>query len=139
MEETNIFRCENCEWKRLMEVKNYDEDGVETTKEWVNVYVVDVPLGDLLVEYENLLSELSLKEENLMKVNEEWKQKKFHYRFISDIDFKELYGKSNDDIKKHHAEVECKDLLKERHDLELSIDYLKRYLPFLKEVIRSKV
>jgi len=130
------YKCENNEWMKCELIS--DDDGIPQ-HEWVPVYTIEVPTEKLLVEYENLLNELSLKETELMKLDEEWKQKEFHYRFISDLDFKELYGKANDDVRKQHAKSECKDLLEKKHALELSVDYLKRYLPFLKMVIAAKI
>ena len=90
------------------------------------------------MEWDKLIRELSEKEIELIKVKEEYRQKEFNILFVEDIDFKALYGKANDKTRAYHVKVECKDLLDKKHDLELSIDCLKRYTVFLKEVIRSR-
>lgn len=133
-QEQGHYRLNNGDWEQLIKNPADNED-----TEWVGCYAYDVPLKYLLVEYENLLDELSLKEEHLIKLNEQYKKDKFNIMFIADIDFKALYGKANDKIREHHVTVVCKNIIRERRSLELSIDYLKRYLIFLKTVINSKL
>ena len=126
-------------WKKRIPVVSGTADGEKVTNwEWMQVSITEVPITALLEEWDSLIGELSHKELELIKVEDEWKEKEFHFRFMSDVDFIELYGKANDDTRKYHAKKECSELLREKHDLELSIDYLKRYLTFLRHVIAVK-
>ena len=136
----SMYSFTDGKWKRKIPIVSTTGDGEEVTDwEWMHCSITNVPVEVLLNEYDNLLRELSQKEEKLIEVEEEWKEKEFHFRFISDIDFKELYGKANDDVRKYHARSECRDLLEKKHDLGLSIDYLKRYIKLLNKVLGVKI
>lgn len=95
--------------------------------------------ADLIaVEYENLLNTLTQKQEELIKVKEEFTEREFNIKYIEDIDFKKLYGKANEDIRRHHVQVTLKDLYDKKQSLELEVEHLKRRVSFLKAVLYLK-
>jgi hypothetical protein len=57
---------------------------------------------------------------------------------MSDINFKELYGSTSEKVRKQHAKTELSDLYGQINSLELSINWLKNYIPFLRELVRVK-
>ena len=85
-----------------------------------------------------MIVELTHKETEYMKLKEQYNSKEFEIVYMSDINFKELYGNTSEKVRKQHASVELKLLKDELQGLELSIDYLKRYISFLRELIRVK-
>ena len=99
---------------------------------------VDAFVLDNCVEWYNLISELSKKEEELYFKKEEYNQREFEIVFQSDIDFKGLYGSTAEKVRKQHAKTELKELDKEIKGLELSVDYLKRRLSYLKGLVTVK-
>lgn len=125
---------DNGGWQQLI---SYDTNG-ELISEWCGCMAVDVPGNFLLIEYENLLAELSNKEVELSKLNEKYTNKEFNIVFMSDIDFKALYGSTAEKVRKQHARMTLKSLNDEINKLELSIEWIKNYLLFLRELIRSK-
>ena len=105
---------------------------------WLAIPALDVPKSMLLLTYEDLIVELSRKETEYMGLKEQYNQKEFEIVYMSDINFKELYGSTSEKVRKQHASNELKPLKDELQGLELSIDYLKRYISFLRELIRVK-
>lgn len=89
----------------------------------------------IAVEYENLLNTLTQKQIDLITVKEEFIEREFNIKYIEDIDFKKLYGKANEDIRKHHVQVTLKDLYDKKQSLELEVEHLKRRVSFLKAVM----
>ena len=112
-------------------IPEMDKDGNESLI-WKPIPITNVPLSVLLEEYEDLILELSEKEIELEKVKTEYAEKEFSIKYLEDIDFKKLYGKANDDTRKHHVQMVCSDLLQRKQGLELSVDFLKRYVGLLK-------
>lgn len=100
--------------------------------------ITTVPSRYLLNYYDKLIIELSNKEEWLIEIKKDYSDKEFHYRFISDFDFKKEYGKANDDVRKHHAEIKCKELLDTKKSLEISINYIKRYMRLIEKVVEIR-
>ena len=96
--------------------------------------VVDLDLE----EWDNLVLELSRKEEELQKLNDEYSGKEFEIVYLSDIDFKALYGSTAEKVRKQHASTELKSLKDKIDSLELSINYITRRLVFLREVVQCK-
>ena len=92
----------------------------------------------LLLTYEDLIVELSHKETEYMGLKEQYNQKEFEIVYMSDINFKELYGSTSEKVRKQHANTVLKKLKTEINNLELSIDWLKRYISFLRELIHVK-
>lgn len=95
-------------------------------------------IGYDLEDWTMMITELSDKEVELKKLKEEYATKEFDIVFMSDIDFKSLYGSTSEKVRRQHASNELKPLKDKINDLELSIDYLKRRITFLKDLIRTK-
>lgn len=131
------YRFTDGKWKKYVNVNRFSDDAPEKF-EWKECPVVNVPVGVLIDEWQALISELSIKEEELMKVKAEYAEREFQIKYVEAIDFKELYGRANDDTRNHHVGVVCKDLLDKKQDLELSIDFLKREISLLKQVVGFK-
>ena len=91
---------------------------------------------DNCIEWSNLLSELSRKEEEYMNIKEKIFDKKQWME--ENTDFKELYGKNNADIRKMHFKKFLVEEYALEKELELSIDYLKRRLTYLRELVHVK-
>ena len=89
-----------------------------------------------LYEWSKLITELSEKEIQLIRLKdtifdkEQW--------IIENTDFKAVYGKNNSDVRKLHLSKHMKSEYDNRRSLELSIDYIKRRISFLKSLIRVK-
>ena len=93
----------------------------------------------IAVEYENLLTELSSKQEELVHVKEDYMEQKFIIKYVDDIDFKKLYGKNNDAVRDHHVSVVLQELISKKQSLELEVEHLKRMVDFLKAVLYLKM
>ena len=103
---------------------------------WLPVPAVDVPVDSLLLSYEDLVFELSYKEIEYFTKKESYNR--LSSEIIESTDFKSLYGKNNEKVRKEHVKKELSDLYSELKGLEFSIEWIKYYIPFLKEVIRTK-
>ncbi len=95
--------------------------------------------GDIMDEWNKSIEELSQKEKKLLHVKDEYSQKEFNIKYVDDIDFKELYGRANDDTRAHHVRITLKELINEKNELELRVDYLTRRISFLKAVIYHRM
>ena len=93
-------------------------------------------INENLSEWSGLITELSLKEVDLIKIKERIFDKE--QWMTEQVDFKELYGKNNADIRKQHFKKFLKNEYATRNSLEVSIDYLKRRISFLKQLIHTK-
>ena len=120
-------------WKQVISV-----DKRTGARGWNHVRAMDVPLDSLIREYEELLIELSDKETEYMRLKEQYNSEEFELVYLSDINFKELYGSTSEKVRKQHASTVLKPLKTKLNGLELSIDYLKRYIVFIRELIRTK-
>ena len=105
-------------------------------RDWRIVMITEVPVDVLLVEWHFLVHELSDKEVELLKLKEYIQSESFHIE--TTFDFKEAYGKNNADIRKQHIKVELADVFDKVQSLELSINWIRSYIPLLKEVVRCK-
>lgn len=91
---------------------------------------------DNLTEWSSLITELSHKEHDLLELKdiifdkEQW--------IVSKTDFKTIYGKNNAEVRKLHLQKHMNGEYTNRRNLELSIDYLKRRISFLKQLIHTK-
>ena len=92
---------------------------------------------DITNEWETLITELSLKEVDYLKIKEKIFDKQQWME--ENTDFKELYGKNNADIRKAHFKRFLTDEYAIRNSLEISIDYLKRRISFLKAMTYVKM
>ena len=139
--------------QRLEKMSNLNEEDIEGnikfTEEmgwqeyheecgWLAIPALDVPKSMLLVKYEELIVELSCKETEYMELKEQYNSEEFKIVYMSDINFKEFYGSTSEKVRKQHASIVLKHLKTKLNGLELSIDYLKRYIVFIRELIRVK-
>lgn len=94
---------------------------------------------DNCIEWYNLISELSQKEEELYSIKELYARKEFFIVYMDDsIDFKAMYGSTAEKVRKQHAKNKLRDLDEEIKSLELSVDYCKRRLSYLKGLVTVK-
>ena len=91
--------------------------------------------GDLM-EWKNLIEELSRKEVLLYKKKETYQV--MSDKIIAETDFKEIYGKNNDTVRKTHVKNELMTDYETIKALEFSVDWINRRISFLKELIRVK-
>ena len=97
---------------------------------------IDDKIENNLNEWSNLVTELSLKEMSYLKLKdtifnkEQW--------IIDNTDFKKVYGKNNADVRKQHLQKFLKEEYELRNSHEISIDYIKRRISFLKQLIHTK-
>ena len=114
----------------------HDDGTIE--RDWRPVYCHEVPVKYLLETYHCMVVELSRKETEYMELKEQYNSEEFEIVYMSDINFKELYGSTSEKVCKQHASTVLKPLKTKLNGLELSIDYLKRYIVFIRELIRVK-
>lgn len=110
----------------------------EGDDKWLPIPIADVDRTTLLDKWEDLVYELSIKQTELNKLKEEYTRKEFDIVFKSDIDFKALYGSTSEKVRKQHASEVLSDLGKAKESLELSIEFIKNYIPLIREVVRTK-
>lgn len=103
-----------------------------------NDSATDAFVIDNCIEWYNIISELSRKEEEYYLKKADYDRKEFDIVYVQDIDFKELYGSTAKDVREHHAKTVLQELKDEIKGLELSIDYLKRRLTYLKGLVTVK-
>ena len=89
-----------------------------------------------LPEWSKLVTELSNKEIALYKWKECYQIKSDE--IIAETDFKALYGKNNEKVRKEHVKQELSEWYDTIHDLEFSISYIMRRISYLKELVRFK-
>ena len=132
------YKCEDGCWKALVDDKIPMTTDGRSVPDWRPVLCHEVPVKYLLETYHCMIVELTHKETKYMELKEQYNSKEFEIVYMSDIDFKELYGSTSEKVRKQHANTVLKKLKTEINNLELSIDWLKRYISFLKELIRTK-
>ncbi len=114
----------------------HDDGTIE--RDWRPVYCHEVPVKSLLETYHCMVVELTYKETEYMELKEQYNSEEFEIVYLSDINFKELYGSTSEKVRKQHASTVLKPLKTKLNGLELSIDYLKRYISFLRELVQVK-
>ena len=129
------FNDDKGHWQHLISYETVDG---ELVQEWCGCMAVDVPVNHLLIKYEDFIAELSRKETEYLKLKEDYDSKEFEIVFMSDINFKELYGSTSEKVRKQHAKTVLSDLDSQISSLELSINWLKNYILFLRELVRVK-
>ena len=95
-------------------------------------------IGYDLEEWTKMITELGDKEVELKELKEEYATREFEIVYMSDIDFKSLYGSTSEKVRKQHASDELKVYKHRIDDLEFCVNYLTRRIVFLKELIRTK-
>ena len=98
-------------------------------------------IEDYFNEWEKSITELSEKEIELSLLKEEYNQKEFEIVFLNadNVDFKEVYGSTSEKVRKHYASIKLQSLGDAKNDLEISIDYLKRRIDFIRSLMRMQV
>ena len=89
-------------------------------------------IEDYFNEWETLITELTNKEYELATIKEEYDNEEFEIVYLSDIDFKSLYGSTSEKVRKQHASKELQSLGDAKRDLEIDIARMKRRLAYLK-------
>lgn len=90
-------------------------------------------VDDYFKEWEKAIDELSEKELALINLKETYAQ--LEQEIVENTDFKELYGANNQKVRDNHIRNELKDLVDTKNDLNLRIDYLKRRIDFIKNIM----
>ena len=121
-------------WYKVTESFNPETGDKHTVKSMRGI--VDVPVSVLVNTWEDLVIELSDKEKELYNLKEEIFNKE--QEIIRTTDFQKLYKKNNKDVRKEHMDKILADDYAAKKDMEFRIDFIKQYLPLLKEVIRTK-
>jgi hypothetical protein len=120
-------------WKGLVDI----EVSIDGEKEiWSPVSVVDISVDVLLDKWEDLVHELSDKEVELYKLKEAYLIAES--KIINETDFKSLYGANNQKVRDNHVKSELADMVERKASLQLGIEFIRNYIPLLREVIRSK-
>lgn len=122
------------EWFNVTESFNPETGEKHTVKNKHGI--VDVPVSVLLDTWEDLVIGLSDKEKELYELKESIFNKE--QEIIRTTDFQKLYKKNNKDVRKEHLDKVLADDYTKKKDLEFRIDFIKQYVPLLKEVIRAK-
>ena len=99
-------------------------------------YSTDLTIGELLKEWEDLIEELTEKEIELIHLKKHYETES--HRIETTVDFKEIYGKNNADIRKHHIKTELADVVDQMTLLKLSIDWINRRISFVRELLQVK-
>ena len=129
-----VMKLIGTHWYSVVESFNPETGDKHTVKSKRGI--VDVPVSVLLDTWEDLVIELSDKEEELYELKESIFNKE--QDIIRDTDFQKLYKKNNKDVRKEHLDKVLADDYVAKKNLEFRIDFIKSYTPLLKEVIRSK-
>ena len=130
------LECKTGYWQMLVSDQIEIDGRVIDERDWRACSITDVPLDYLLREWELMVNELSSKEIELYNLKEAYLIAEAD--IVNEVDFKAIYGKNNEKIRKEHCKKELSDLVEQIKELEFSIAWIKQYIPFLKEVIRSK-
>jgi hypothetical protein len=104
--------------------------------EWCPIPMIDVPVEELLMKWEDLVMELSDKEVELYKLKEAYLIAEAD--IVNNTNFKELYGANNQKVRDNHVKSELADMVSDMKALEFGIGWIRSYIPLLKEVIRVK-
>ena len=105
-------------------------------RDWRIGMITDVPVDVLLKEWHFLVHELSDKEVELYQLKEAYLIAES--KIVNEVDFKAIYGKNNEKIRKEHCKKELSDLVEQIKELEFGIGWIRNYIPLLREVVRCK-
>lgn len=91
-------------------------------------------------EWFELVEELSDKEIDLINLKETYNQKEFEIVYLDKtIDWKGLYGSAAEKVRKQHTTKELQALVDAKNDLQISIDYLKRRIEYIKSLTNMQM
>ena len=93
-------------------------------------------IEDYFKEWEIAIEELSEKEKEQINLKETYAQ--LEQEILTTTDFKEIYGKNNETIRKNHIKNELKDIVDRQNDLKLRINHLNRRIDFIKAIMRMQ-
>ena len=113
-----------------------EQDIAEYMEEEEVRYSTDLTIGELLKEWEDLIEELTEKEIELIHLKKHYESES--HRIETTVDFKEIYGKNNADIRKHHIKTELADVVDKMTLLKLSIDWINRRISLVRELVQVK-
>ena len=113
-----------------------EQDIAEYMEEEEVRYSTDLTIGELLKEWEDLIEELTEKEIELIHLKKHYETES--HRIETTVDFKEIYGKNNADIRKHHIKTELADVVEQMTLLKLSIDWINRRISLVRELVQVK-
>lgn len=130
---TDFVLDNNGVWCR--EIPVIDDNGNEGFQ-FEPVTIVDVPVTMLLEEWEDLVLELSQKEVELYKLKEAYIIAEAD--IVNNTDFKALYGANNQKVRDNHVKNELSDMVSNMKGLEFGINWIRGYIPLLREVVRCK-
>ena len=130
------LECKTGYWQMLVSDQIEIDGRVIDERDWRACSITDVPLDYLLREWELMVNELSSKEIELYNLKEAYLIAESE--IVNNTDFKAIYGANNQKIKDNHVKTELTDMVSEMKALEFGMNWIKQYIPFLKEVIRSK-
>ena len=129
-----VLQLIGTQWYNVVESFNPEIGDKYTVKSRKSI--VDIPVQVLLDKWEDLVIELSEKEKELYELKEAIFNKE--QEIIRKTDFNKLYNANNKDVRKEHLDKVLADDYAAKKDLEFRIDFIKQYIPLLKEVIRTK-
>ena len=120
-------------WKHTVPVM--DKNGDESI-EYETVSIVDVPKDVLLREYEDMVINYSEIEVTLYELKESYST--LEAKIIEETDFKALYGANNQKVRDNHVKKELSDMVSKIKKLERGLNFIRNYIPLLREVLRCK-
>jgi hypothetical protein len=130
------YRLRDGYWEMLVDDRIPMTGDNKSVPDWRYCSIIEVPKENLLKEWSWLIHELSSKEIQYYKLRERYLLAE--QELVNTVDFKALYGKNNADVRKAHCKKELASVITELKELEWSINWIKSYIPLLKEVIRCK-
>ena len=130
-EDFEMWRVKNKETGWFFPVNNKIEG--ETLVEEFNTQKEPKSIEDFFNEWEKAINEIKDKSVELINLKESYNQ--MEQDIVENTDFKELYGANNQKVRDNHVRNELKDMVDAKHDLELRIEYLKRRIDFIKNVL----
>lgn len=88
-------------------------------------------------EWGDIIDRLKINEAELIHLKETFNQ--LSEKIISETDFKQLYGKNNETIRKNHVNNELSDMVEQINMLKLAINHDNRQLNFIKALVHMKL
>jgi hypothetical protein len=88
-------------------------------------------------EWDSLITNLKTNESELISLKQI--RDKEEMKILNEVDFKEIYGKNNETIRKNHIKNELSDIFSKITSLELVISDEKRRVAFLQSMINMKI